>query len=352
MKKSILKRVTTLALALVMLVICMVPSFAKDTKADIHAEGDADSESLIERIQHDDLRGMTNDAVAHLVAYTTTNNPQQLFPEVSRAMMRTSAFRSIAKVYQMKQFYLKSFDGTHLKVSHFKSPKGCKWDGKKHVVICAHGFQTNQIAAMLQVPMFADLGYDVITWDQRQAGDSEHPKCTMGANESRDCGEIAKWVRNKYGKDVVLGLYGQSMGAATVMMYAPHDPNLAFLIEDCGYADAKATMHDIQKQYLKFIDFDEFYKAANRYATVGDVNYDSVKPINAIRAMKPSVPALFLHGEGDLYIAPKNVKMLYKAKRGVKAMKTFPLAGHSQSYFYDPVGYTKCVTNFLDKNVN
>ncbi len=346
MKKNVMKRIVTLVIALAMLVVCAVPAFAANGK------GDADSDSLIERIQHDDLQGMTDDAIAHLVAFATTNNPQTLFPELSRTIIRSDAFQSIAQIYKMKQFYLESFDGTNLKVSRFKSPNGCEWDGKKHVVIVAHGFQVNQLAAMVQVPMFADMGYDVITWDQRQAGDSDQTKCTMGANESKDCGEIAKWVRAKYGDDVVLGLYGQSMGAATVMMYAPNDPNLAFLIEDCGYADLKATMKDIQSSYLTFVDFDNFYEAANRYATVGDVNYDSVKPIKAIRALDPSVPALFLHGEGDTYIAPKNVKKLYNAKKGIKEMKTFPLAGHSQSYYFDIIGYTECVANFLAENVD
>lgn len=348
MKKTVLKRLVTVVLALCMMCACLVPSIAAGPKTQ---KGDADSKSLIERIQHDDLQGMTDDAMAHLIAWATTNNPENMAPELSRALLRNHPVKDITAIYKMKQFYFESFDGTNLKVSHFTTPKGCEWDGKKHVVICAHGFQTNQIAAMLQVPMFADLGYDVITWDQRQAGDSDQTKCTMGANESKDCLELVKWVRAKYGSDVVLGLYGQSMGAATVMMASPHVKNLAFLIEDCGYADLKATMKDIQGQYLKFINFDNFYEAANRYATVGDVNYDSVKPIRCIRALDPSVPALFLHGEGDTYIAPKNVKKLYNAKRGIRAMKTFPLAGHSQSYFFDIPGYTECVANFLAKNV-
>lgn len=343
MKTNILKRVATLLVALVMLCVCAVPAFAK---------GDADSDSLIERIQHDDLQGMTDDAMAHVIAFATTNNPQNLFPELSRTIIRSAPFQAIGKEYKMKQFYFKSFDGTNLKVTHFQSPKGCEWDGKKHVAILAHGFQVNQLAAMPQVPLFADLGYDVITWDQRQAGDSDQVKCTMGANESKDCLELVKWVRQKYGDDVVLGLYGQSMGAATVMMASSQVKDLGWLIEDCGYADLKGTMKDIAGSYLKFIDFDKFYEAANRYATVGDVNYDSVKPIRSIRALDPSVPALFLHGEGDTYIAPKNVKKLYNAKRGVKAMKTFPLAGHSQSCYLYLVSYNQCIADFLEANVN
>lgn len=52
------------------------------------------------------------------------------------------------------------------------------------------------------------------------------------------------------------------------------------------------------------------------------------------------------------YIAPKNVKKLYNAKRGVKAMKTFPLAGHSQSCYLYLLQYNQCIADFLDANVN
>ncbi|MBQ8925513.1 MAG: alpha/beta hydrolase, partial [Clostridia bacterium] len=81
-------------------------------------------------------------------------------------------------------------------------------------------------------------------------------------------------------------------------------------------------------------------------------NYDSVKPIRSIKALDPSVPALFLHGESDTYIAPKNVKKLYNAKRGVKAMQTFPLAGHSQSCYLYALEYNECIADFLEANVN
>ena len=121
MKHNILKRVVTLLVALVMLCVCAVPAFAK---------GDADSDSLIERIQHDDLQGMTDDAMAHVIAFATTNNPQNLFPELSRTVIRSAPFQAIGKAYKMKQFNFKSFDGTNLKVTHFTSPKGCEWDGK------------------------------------------------------------------------------------------------------------------------------------------------------------------------------------------------------------------------------
>lgn len=342
MRKNTWKRILAIVLTMGMVLACMLPTFAATSKKPVSSD-----KSLMEQIQTDDLSGMSTDAFAHLLAWATTNDPQTLLPQLSRTIYNSPLGDVVADVYDSEFFYVKSFDGTKISCTLFKAPDGCKKDGKNHVAILAHGFQVNQLAAMVQVPLFTELGYDVITFDQRQSGDSDHVKCTMGANESKDVGAIAKWIRARYGNDVVLGLYGQSMGAATVMMYSVMDPNLAWLIEDCGYASLKGTVKDIVGDYLPFFDGDEVYALANEYARVGDVSYDDVKPINAIRKLDPSIPALFLHGESDMYIVPKNCTKLYNAKRGEKQMKTFPLAGHSQSCYVDAIDYNNTIANFL-----
>lgn len=313
------------------------------------AAADREGRSLIEQIQQDDLNGMTDDAIAHLVAWMTTNEPQSLFPQLSRTIINSPLGKVFDQHYDAEHFKVTSFDGTRLNCTLFRSPKGCERDGMKHVVISAHGYQVNSLVAAAQVPLFTDLGYDVVTFDQRQTGDSDHPKCTMGYNEGKDVGSIASWVRQKYGEDVVLGIYGHSMGAATVMMYSSHDPNLAFLIEDCGYASLKGTMKDIRDRYLKFVDFDNFYERAKRYANVNGVTYDDVEPIESVRNLNPDVPALFIHGENDHYINPNNVTELYNAKRGKKAIKTFKMADHDMSQLQF-MTYNKTIQDFIHQN--
>ncbi len=345
MKKNHFRTLIALVLALMMLATGTVTAFAAETSkksptADL---------SLMERIQNDDLGGMTADALAHVVTWATKENPQTLLPELSRAVINSPVGQAADSYYEAEHFYVTSFDGTKINCTLFKSKQGSQWNGKGHVVICAHGFQVNQLAAMLQVPMFTDLGYDVITFDQRQAGDSDHTKSTMGVNEAKDVGAIADWTRARYGEDVVLGIYGQSMGAATVMTYSSQDPNLGFLIEDCGYASFKGTCRNIAGKYLPFVDFDEFWKYAVPYSDVNGVTYDDCNPIESVKQLDPNVPAMFIHGEGDMYIDPENVDLLYDAKQGIKTKKTYPLVGHSQSQMFVK-SYPQDIENFLAEN--
>lgn len=342
MRHSMVRKALALVMALsVLLSLSAVAASAKNTRAQ--------TLSVKDQLKQDEIGTMVDDLLAHAVAWFTTESFQSLPPLVSNAVIESQLGTQLYQYYDAQSFYLTSFDGTRLYCTVFRAPKGCKRDGKNHVIINAHGFQVNALAADLYVPLLTSLGYDVVTWDQRQAGQSDHPKCTMGYNEAQDCGEIAKWVRANYGDDVVLGLYGQSMGSATIMTYSAYDPNLAFMIEDCGYADLKETMRDIQGKYLKFADFERFYENAKRYAEVNGVTYDDVKPIESVKKLAPEIPCMFIHGEGDLYINPKNVDLLYDAKQGEKVKFTVPLAGHSQSYMYDLPGYTRAVKNFMAK---
>lgn len=306
--------------------------------------------SLMEQIQTDKLDDMSADALAHAVAWFTTNDPQTLLPVLTNTVEDSAAGQVIAKKYKMESFYLTSFDGTKIYCNRFRTPNGCKKDGRNHVVILAHGFQVNRLVSIEQVPIFADNGYDVITFDQRQSGKSDHTKCTMGYNEAKDMGCIAQWVRKNYGDDTVLGIHGHSMGAATVMQYSSWDPNLAFMIEDCGYPSCQELFYEIQQKYLPNINFDTFWKAAVKYGDVNGVSYDKVRPIDSIKALDPEVPTMYIHGENDTFVMTKFVYELYNARPGQKKeIYTQPGAGHDQSQMFNPIGYRNAITNFLAK---
>lgn len=338
MKKNA-KRILSLVLVLaVMFTMTMVPSFA------------ASNESKLSQSAVSDIKKMGVDGFAHLIAWFTTNAPQNIPPELSEILEKSPVETFSDEAFDKETFTLTSFDGTHLKCYRYRSPKGCKWNGKNHVVIIAHGFQVDHLGVVMFLPMFLDAGYDVLLFDQRQAGASDRVKCTMGVNESKDVAELAEWVRKDYGKDVVLGLKGHSMGAATVCQYAPNDPNLAFLIEDCGYTSMKSLAKYLQSTYFPFVPFGKFYRLANQYATVGDACYDDANALNAIKQLDPDIPALFIHGGNDTFIPTDMVNVFYKAKRGIKDKWICPGAGHDQSWLFGIAKYRSVVYNFLSGN--
>ena len=291
------------------------------------------------------------EGMARAVAAFTTKNFQNVPRPLVAAVKKTPvAADFVRNRYQTEVFEVPSFDGLKLNVTRFRAVKGCNWNGKNHVVLLVHGFQVQQAMMWFTLPFFLPHGYDCVTVDLRTAGLSEGTGInTMGYNEAKDVGEVCKWIRKEYGDDVVLGLYGQSMGSATIMQYCSADPNLGFIIEDCGYASMTDTVHEIQSRLLKFVDWDAFYPKVIKYATIDGITYDDVRPIDSVAKLDPDVPMMILHSLPDAYIVVDNADRIYEAKRGKKEIHKYTLAPHSASFFMHPIQYKKDIDAFLKK---
>ena len=290
------------------------------------------------------------DVVARGVAAFTTKNVQNIPRPLVAALKATPPALYIQNRYEVDTYTISSFDGLELAITRFRSRQGCEWDGKNHVCLLVHGFQVQQAAMWMTLPFFLPNGYDCVTVDLRTAGLSEGKGInTMGYNEAKDVAEVCKWIRGQYGRDVVLGLYGQSMGSATIMQYCSEDPNLGFIIEDCGYASMTDTVHEIQSRLLKFVDWDAFYPKVIKYATIDGITYDDVRPIDSVAKLDPDVPLMILHSLPDAYIVVDNADRIYEAKRGKKEIHKYTLAPHSASFFMHPIQYKKDIDAFLKK---
>lgn len=291
------------------------------------------------------------DVMARAVAAFTTKNFQNVPRPLVAAVKKTPVLADLVRNrYRVDVHTVPSFDGLNLNITRFRARQSCNWDGKNHVLLLVHGFQVQQAVMWFNLPFFLPHGYDCVTVDLRTAGLSEGKGInTMGANEAKDVAEVCKWIRKEYGEDVVLGLYGQSMGSATIMQYSSKDPNLGFIIEDCGYASLTGTVHEIQERLLKFVDWETFYPKVLKYATVGDVSYEDVEPIESIRKLDPEVPLLVLHSIPDAYIVVDNADKIYEEKRGKKEIHKYTLAPHSASFFFHPLQYKKDIDAFLKK---
>ena len=289
------------------------------------------------------------DVVARGVAAFTTKNVQNIPRPLVAALKATPPALYIQNRYEVDTYTISSFDGLELAITRFRSRQGCEWDGKNHVCLLVHGFQVQQAAMWMTLP-FLPNGYDCVTVDLRTAGLSEGKGInTMGYNEAKDVAEVCKWIRGQYGRDVVLGLYGQSMGSATIMQYCSEDPNLGFIIEDCGYASMTDTVHEIQSRLLKFVNWDAFYPKVIKYATIDGITYDDVRPIGSVAKLDPDVPMMILHSLPDAYIVVDNADRIYEAKRGKKEIHKYTLAPHSASFFMHPIQYKKDIDAFLKK---
>ena len=85
-------------------------------------------------------------------------------------------------------------------------------------IVIAHGYRENSLLMASYIRMFHDPGYNVLAPDDRGAGRSEGHYITFGWQDRLDYQNWLKRLIAKKGQDSKIGLFGVSMGGATVMM--------------------------------------------------------------------------------------------------------------------------------------
>ena len=218
-------------------------------------------------------------------------------------------------------------------------------DGKRRVVILVHGRTANRYTMLSHGEAYYRLGFDLVVFDQRAHGESGGDRCSMGYHEAQDLVYLAGEVRKMFPEDSVIGLHGESMGAATVMLAAPSLPWLSFVAEDCGYATLRQEIDDSLKFKAKLPAIPFGWLAAVISDIREDFKLDDVKPIEAVK--KTQCPMMFIHGGLDQFVPTGNVYALHDAKADKKMMHVFPDVPHAKSALMHNDEYRETLRAFL-----
>jgi uncharacterized protein len=223
----------------------------------------------------------------------------------------------------------------------------------KDTVIIVHCLQGSRWTSMKYAEIYLDKGFNVLVYDSRDHGESGGSNVTYGYCEKYD---LDKWVdyveaRNK---DGVIGVHGESMGAATALLHSElneKSKRVKFYVADCAYSDlVNLAETELKNNY----DFDNpyivkpviFYSSIISFVKSGFTFYD-VSPINAVKNV--TTPIMFIHGGNDTLVPPAMSKEMYNIKPGAKELLIYPESRHAQSFLYNQNDYRKQVWNFIDK---
>ncbi|MGD6815659.1 alpha/beta hydrolase [Metabacillus sp. 84] len=216
---------------------------------------------------------------------------------------------------------------------------------KKFVIIC-HGVTMNRYNSVKYMNLFLKLGYNVLLYDHRRHGNSGGKTTSFGYYEKYDLHSAVHWLKEKYGHDATLGIHGESMGAAAMLLYAGIlEDGADFYIADCPFEDMeKLLLHRIQAEIRipgwLFIPIGRlFLKLRDGYSM------NEVSPIRVIDRIRK--PILFIHGRDDQTIPFTSSQHLFKKKKGPKQLFIQEQTGHAMSYTENPAQYEKTVAEFL-----
>lgn len=179
-------------------------------------------------------------------------------------------------------------------------------------MILSHGVTVHSLNSMKYARLFLKLGWNVVLYDHRRHGKSEGKTTSYGYYEKLDLQSVVHWVKEQFGSTISLGIHGESMGAATTLLYAGMEDGADFYIVDCPFSDLEELLAYRLKQDFH-LPKQLVMPAANIILKWREgYSFKDVSPISVVDQIKH--PVLFIHSKEDDYILPKMTEQLHAKK--------------------------------------
>ncbi|MEH7073930.1 alpha/beta hydrolase [Neobacillus drentensis] len=218
-------------------------------------------------------------------------------------------------------------------------------------IIISHGVTETKINSIKYANLFLARGFNTLIYDHRRHGESGGKTTSFGHYEKFDLKTVVDWLKKEKGPQLELGIHGESMGAATMLLYAGLlEDGADFYIADCPFSDFREQLAYLIKKDFKLVPNlllplgDALLRLRDKYSI------RNVSPISVIENIKH--PILFIHSQKDDFILPTMTKDLFEQKKGPKMLFLAANGRHAQSFNENRADYERVIDEFLQKYVN
>ncbi|WML45199.1 alpha/beta hydrolase [Neobacillus sp. PS3-40] len=217
-------------------------------------------------------------------------------------------------------------------------------------IIFAHGVTETKMNSIKYMNIFLKHGFNALIYDHRRHGESGGKTTSFGHYEKFDLKAVIDWLKKEKGTDLVFGIHGESMGAATMLLYAGMlEDGADFYIADCPFSDFKEQLSFHIKKEIK-LPPGLFLFVADLFLRIRDkYSIHHVSPITVIEKIQH--PILFIHSQKDDFILPSMSKDLFAQKKGMKMLYLAANGLHAQSFNKNSQDYENVIVEFLQKYV-
>lgn len=250
-----------------------------------------------------------------------------------------------------KNYDIEKIDIVNQDLDHKVPAIFAKKAGNKNVAVLVHGMGGTKETVAPIMKTFLDLGYDTISYDQRNSGENMADYNTFGVLESKDSRAVIDYIKEKYPNGKVI-LWGESMGALTSIIAAGNDSsNVDYLILESPVSNGMTMivdeMRDIAKEqgiplYFLIRTGDWYSKLKLGY------NFSDMDGTSYMKNI--TIPVLITNSKTDTLTPPYMAEDLYGAKADEKKeLVTVEGYKHGSFAYEDREGYKKIVKDFLEK---
>lgn len=214
-------------------------------------------------------------------------------------------------------------------------------------ILLAYGYGGYKEQMVGYAGMLRDAGFACLMFDMQGSGLRSGRPVTLGHKERWDLMDAVAYVRSRTDVDPTrIGVLGVSMGAATALLAAEHDPSIRAIAADSAYA----SLPDMVTPGLRaFVG-----RTATLFAplivwfgeTMLGIKASDVAPERSAARMG-SRHLLVIHGEQDDLTHPDSATRIFEAAAGPKELWIVPECGHSAGPQVSPLEYKERVNAFF-----
>ena len=237
-------------------------------------------------------------------------------------------------------YTVKSYDGYELHAEYFENPVK-----SRRFVLLTHGLTDNRYGDLKYMKIYLDLGFNCVTYDLRGHGENEPTWCSYSIRESADLAIMITDTYARYGDDILLGLHGESLGAASTVAVLGKTQQVAFAVADCPFGEIDSVLRGVMAHMPLPAGLIDLAGALckRRYG----FSFKEMTPETALAENK--VPLLFIHGSDDELISPDHSRKMANMTAGYTEVHIIPGATHAQSVLTAPDTYASIISRFLKK---
>lgn len=216
-------------------------------------------------------------------------------------------------------------------------------------VVIAHGYMNTKEDMARQIRFFHAAGFNVLAPDDRGHGQSQGNYIGYGYADRLDYLKWLQKVIRRVGQGAQSGLYGVSMGGATVMYLSGEKlpKQVVAIVEDCGYTSIMDELAAQGKQLFSLPRYPLIPAVALTASIKAHYNVFAASTIAALN--RNTRPLLFIHGARDQFVPTSMVHREYAADHSAKQLWIVPKAGHAQSLTVEPGRYQQRVIGWFER---
>ncbi len=214
-------------------------------------------------------------------------------------------------------------------------------------IVLVHGWSRSRAELLPHADLLHRAGFSVLTFDQRNRGESEGDMVTLGVREQLDLSGAIDYVLTRPEVDPKrIGTLGLSTGGVVSLMVASRDKRVRALVVESPFASLDTIMSKSLSHYYHLPTFPIAHLARILMERQIGASMNAVSPLHAVGEMTDR-PVFFIADGADAVVGAEEALHLFDAAGEQRRYWLIEGANHACGWQAAPKEYEQRVVDFF-----